>query len=189
MEQYDLLGLLVKRLESLGVRYFITGSVASMVYGEPRLTNDIDVVADIQPGHVAGLRALFPHPEFYLSEEAAREAIRLRSQFNILHPASGLKVDIIIPKRSDFDDSRFERVKRLRPLENVEANFSSPEDVIVKKLDFYREGGSEKHLRDIAGIIKYSGDTLDLGYINTWADRFRVRETWDKVLRASAPPR
>ncbi len=189
MEQYELLSLLVRCFESLGVRYFITGSVASMAYGEPRLTNDIDVVVDLAEMHIPALVERFPHPEFYLSADAARQAIRRRGQFNIIHPRSGLKADIIIPKRSDFDDSRFERAQKVRPVDDLEAVFSSPEDVIVKKLDFYREGGSDKHLRDIAGIIKISGASLDLAYVGRWVQSMGLAEVWSEVLgRAKATP-
>jgi hypothetical protein len=182
MEQYELLGLLVRCFESLGVRYFITGSVASMAYGEPRLTNDIDIVADLRVEHIPALVERFPHPEFYLSAEAVGRAIRRRGQFNIIHPVSGLKADVIIPERSEFNDSRFGRAKKIRPVEDLEAVFSSPEDVIIKKLDFYREGGSEKHLRDIAGMIKISGAFLDLDYIRGWVEKMALAEAWGQVL-------
>lgn len=185
MEQYEFLELLARALESLGVRYLITGSMASMAYGEPRLTNDIDIVADLRSGHVPGLLKLFPAPEFYLSEEAVKDAIRGRKQFNIIHPSSGFKADIIIPKRDAFDTARFERAKRMRASETAEANFSSPEDVIVKKLDFYREGGSDKHLRDIAGMIRISGATLDIAYIASWAAKLGVLEVWERVQKGA----
>ncbi|HOX05307.1 MAG TPA: hypothetical protein PK280_02815 [Planctomycetota bacterium] len=189
MEQYELLGLLVRCFESLGVRYFITGSVASMAYGEPRLTNDIDVVADLREEHTPALLERFPHPEFCLSAEAVGRAIRRRGQFNIIHPVSGLKADVIIPERSSFDDSRFARARKVRPVEDLEAIFSSPEDMIVKKLDFYREGGSDKHLRDIAGMIKISGASLDLDYISGWVGKMGLAETWSQVLdRVKADP-
>jgi hypothetical protein len=189
MEQYEFLALVARALESLGVRYFVTGSMASMAYGEPRLTNDIDIVADLGPGHVAGLLKLFPGPEFYLSEEAVKGALRGRKQFNIIHPSSGFKADIIIPKQNDFDAARFARVKRLRSSESAEANFSSPEDVIVKKLDFYREGGSDKHLRDIAGMIKISGAMLDTAYIASWAAKLGLTEIWERVQQEARPGR
>ncbi len=186
MEQHDFLRLLAGCLEALGVRYFITGSIASMAYGEPRLTNDIDVVADLGIEHVAEFRRRFPAPEFYLSEEAAREAVQRRGQFNIIHPSSGLKADIIIPEGDAFDDSRFRRVKRIRPVEDMEVDFASPEDVIIKKLLFHREGGSEKHLRDVAGMLRVSADALDLGYIEEWADRLGVRDAWDRIVGRAA---
>src|SRR5262249_9674361 len=73
----------------------IVGSMASMAYGEPRFTNDIDILADLAEEHVSVLEAEFPAPDFYLSLMVAREAIRTRRQFNIIHVPSGLKLDII----------------------------------------------------------------------------------------------
>jgi hypothetical protein len=139
------------------------------------------VVADLGDEQVPELMARFPFPEFYLSEEAARAAIEGRRQFNIIHPASGLKIDVIIPKGDEFDESRFARVRRMKAAQDTEAAFASPEDVIVKKLVCHREGGSEKHLRDIAGILKISGEQLDLEYIERWATALGVADTWKQI--------
>lgn len=187
MEQYELLRHLARCFESLGVRYFVTGSMASMAYGEPRLTIDIDVVADIKDEHIQGLKEHFPEGEFYLSEDAVKEAIRGRLQFNIIHPAAGLKIDVIIPRMDAFDESRFQRIKRFNVTADTEANFSSPEDVIIKKLEFYRAGGSEKHLRDITGILKVSGDEVDYGYVLRWAKRLGLQDIWDAILKRVNP--
>lgn len=183
MELYDLLEKVVEALVVLKIPYFVTGSVASMAYGEPRLTNDIDVVAAIRETHIPGLVAAFPEEEFYLSEEAVRDAVRMRSQFNLIHPASGLKVDFMIPKESEFNRSRFARARSIRPASAYEARFASPEDVIVKKMEYYQEGGSEKHLRDIAGILKISAGEIDVQYLTEWADRLGLMPVWEAVQR------
>jgi hypothetical protein len=178
MEQSELLGYLVRCLEKLGIPYFITGAVACIAYGEPRLTNDIDVVADVREEHIAKLRECFPAEEYYLDADAVWTAIKRRHQFNIIHPASGLKVDVMLSKDDAFDRSRFARTKRIRPLEDTEANFAAPEDVIIKKMEYYREGLSEKHIRDIMGILKISREMIDLGYISLWADRLNLEDIW-----------
>lgn len=183
MELYELLARVVETFERFRIPYFVTGSVASMAYGEPRLTNDIDVVAEIREAHIPGLLAAFPADAFYLSEDAVREAIRMQGQFNIIHPGSGLKVDVILPKDTPFDRSRFARVRTVRPAESYEAAFASAEDVIIKKMEYYRAGGSDKHLRDIAGILKISGDGIDEAYIGEWADRLELRPVWDTIKR------
>lgn len=182
MDPYDLLGRLVQAFETIQIPYLVTGSVASMLYGEPRLTNDIDVVADIRPEHIHDLIAAFPESEYYIDEEMIREAIARRGQFNIIHPASGLKVDVILRRDTPFDASRFARIRRLRPAEQYEANFAAPEDVILKKLEFYRAGGSEKHLRDIAGMIQISDAEIDRDYIADWAGRLGVIDIWRGIL-------
>ena len=110
MGPFDLLRRVVQVFERLEIPYLVTGSVASMAYGEPRLTNDIDVVAGVREDHIPGLLAAFPSEEFYISREMIQDAIRRRSQFNIIHPASGFKVDVIIRRETPFDRSRFDRV-------------------------------------------------------------------------------
>ena len=112
-----------------------------------------------------------------------REAIQLHGQFNIIHPASGLKVDVIIKQNTPFDSSRFRRVQQIHPAESYQANFAAPEDVIIKKMEYYRDGGSEKHLRDIAGILKISGELVDRDYITDWAQRLGLNEIWDAVQK------
>jgi hypothetical protein len=182
MEPSELLRHAVAALERLGVPYLVTGSVATIYYGEPRFTNDIDVVAQLGPHQVPLFCQAFPAPDYYVSEEAAREAIASGGQFNIIHPASGLKIDVMVPAPTPFNRSRFARVVRARPAPDLEANFASPEDVIIKKLEYYHAGGSDKHLRDIAGMLKVSGERIDRNYIATWCARLALGEVWASVL-------
>jgi hypothetical protein len=123
----------------------------------------------------------FPADEYYISEDMIRTAIHGRRQFNIIHPASGLKVDVILKKGTPFDASRFKRKRRVYPSESFHADFAAPEDVIIKKMEYYREGGSEKHLRDIAGILKISGDEVDQDYVSDWSKRLGLEEIWEAV--------
>ncbi len=183
MGPYELLERIVETLERLEIPYLVTGSVAAMAYGEPRLTNDIDIVAAIEEKHVAGLVAAFPPAEFYFDEETAREAVRRRTQFNIIHPSSGLKVDIIVRKDTPFDRSRFGRIRRIKPSERYSASFAAPEDIIIMKMRYYLDGGSEKHLRDIAGILQVSRDEVDVSYIADWSHRLGITEAWEMILK------
>ena len=183
MGPHDLLKQMVEAFESLGIPYLVTGSIASMLYGEPRFTNDIDIVADIPAGRVKELKKNFPESEFCFDEEAVHQAIRQKSSFNIIHPASGLKVDVMIRTDSPFDESRFRRGKRLPPSKGWEATFAAPEDVIIKKMEFYRLGGSEKHLRDIAGMLKTSGEMIDQTYIHTWAETLGLMDVWQAICK------
>lgn len=183
MEPSELLRRVIEVLERMGLRYFVTGSMATIFFGEPRFTNDIDIVVDLPAGRIPEFCAAFPAPDFYLSEETVRRAVSRRGQFNVIHPSSGLKVDVMVPADSPFNRSRFSRVGRVRPAPDFDATFSSAEDVILKKMEAYREGGSEKHLRDIAGVLKISGAHLDHGYIAEWADRLGVADVWKEILK------
>jgi hypothetical protein len=156
--------------------------MATIAYGEPRFTNDIDVVVDLPAEKVAALCAAFPEDQFYLSAAAVTEAVRRRHQFNILHPTSGLKVDVIVAGDSEFDRSRLQRGLRLPVLPDRTVSFASPEDVILKKLVYYREGGSEKHLRDIAGVLRVGGERLDRNYLLEWVVRLDLGDLWQLTL-------
>ncbi len=181
MAPSELLRYCVTALERLRLPYFVTGSVATVYYGEPRFTNDIDVVVALTLPRVSQFCRAFHQPEFYLSEEAVREAVERHGQFNIIHPTSGLKIDMMIPEDTPFNESRFSRVKRIKLSDNYEACFAAAEDVILKKLEYYREGGSEKHLRDIAGVLKISGEQVDMSYIAAWAARMGLDSVWESV--------
>ena len=182
MEQDELLQRTVETLERLNLTYLVTGSMATILYGEPRFTNDIDIVVQLSAKRIGDFVQAFPSDEFYLDDERIRQAVESRGQFNVLHPASGLKIDVIIPKMDEFDRSRFTRARRVRPANDYEATFASAEDVIVKKLQFHVEGGSDKHLRDIASVLRISGADLDRDYVTEWADRLGLREIWDLIL-------
>jgi hypothetical protein len=183
MTEAELLRHVVDTLEALGISYMISGSQASIYYGEPRLTQDIDVVADVSLAHVVSLQQSFPLPDFYLSEDAVREAIATRGQFNVIHAPSGLKVDVMIPKDTPYDRLEFERRQRLPALPGRDAYFARPEDVILYKMIYFREGGSERHLRDIAGMLRISGTEIDIAYIDEWARRLGLGEIWAAVRR------
>ncbi|MBY0231058.1 MAG: hypothetical protein K2W96_17375 [Gemmataceae bacterium] len=180
MDPLDLIQVIEAAAAATGVPYAICGSMASTAFGEPRLTNDVDILAAIRPDQVAAFCARFPDGDWYVSLAAAKQAVAQRFQFNIIHPASGLKIDVIIPADSEFDREQMSR--RLRVATGSgDAWFTTPEDVILKKLEYHRLGGSDKHLRDIAGILKVRGEKLDRAYIGSWAARLGVARIWEKV--------
>jgi hypothetical protein len=181
MEHADLLRHVVTTLERLGIRHFITGSTVTIFFGEPRFTNDIDVVVDLSEQQLVALLAAFSAEEFYVSEPAARAALVQHGQFNIIHPESGLKIDVIIPPDTPYDHGRFDRAVRVTP-GDYQASFASPEDAIIKKLQYFLEGGSEKHLRDIASILKVMGPQIDRMYIEQWAQRLGLEDAWHEVV-------
>jgi len=181
MDPSELLQRLAQTLSNLGISYLVTGSMATIAYGEPRFTNDIDVVVRLFQHHVDGLCDAFPPDEFYISRESVLEALEHHTQFNILHPRSGLKIDLMVAEYSDFNHSRFERARPLSTAPEATVTFASPEDVIIKKLEFFKEAGSDKHLRDIAGVLAVMGDEIDRVYIERWAGRLGLTDAWNLV--------
>jgi hypothetical protein len=97
MEQFDLLRFVVAAIERVVLQYFVTGSTVTIFYGEPRFTNDIDIVVKLSATAVREFIHQFPEDEFYVSEDAAMDAVKRYSQFNIIHPQTGLKIDVIVP--------------------------------------------------------------------------------------------
>ena len=188
MEQSELLRFVVSVLERLHLPYFVTGSTVTIFYGEPRFTNDIDIVVDLPTSAVEEFCLQFPEDDFYVSQQAASDAVRRRSQFNIIQPRSGLKVDVIVPSPSEFNRTRFARARRVQAGEGWDAAFSSPEDAMLKKMEFFREGGSDKHLRDITGVLKTSGNEIDTAYIDRWADTLGLTEIWQAILDRMRKP-
>jgi hypothetical protein len=183
MEPSDLLRKVAVTLDKLGVAYIVVGSTASTLYGDPRFTNDIDVVLDLQPEQVEAFCAEFPDSEYYLSRAAVESAVRKRFQFNIVHPLSGFKVDCILVSGDAFDQSRLRRSIRVSIDRGVyEANFASAEDVIIKKMEYFQLGQSEKHARDILGILRQQGSRIDRRYIGEWAQRKGLADIWDAIL-------
>ena len=181
MTQAELLRYLVDVLEGLGVPYMIGGSQASMYYGEPRLTRDVDVIVALRLGDLPALVARFPADEFYLDEQSAREAIQARGQFNIIHPASGLKIDVYVNPDTPYDRTRLARRRRLPLVAGLDAYFARPEDVILYKLLYYRQVPSDLHLRDVVGILHVSGRELDQTYVKEWAQRLGLSDLWERV--------
>jgi hypothetical protein len=181
MNQAELLRYVVETLDTLGIDYMVSGSHASIYYGEPRMTQDIDVVADVTLAHLPALLERFAAPEFYVSEEAARDATATRGQFNIIHSLTGLKIDIVVRKDTPYHQVEFDRRWRRPLLPGIEAYFARPEDVILNKLLYFQQGGSDRHLRDIAGMLRVSRAEIDTGYIDDWAQRLGVRDAWQAV--------
>lgn len=187
MEPSDLLVFLAKEFDRLGIEYFATGSMATIYFGEPRLTNDVDVVVKLEMRILRDFLNSFPAEDFYCSTPTIKYAIRNRTQFNIIHPASGLKADIIVSDESKFDQSRFSRRCQHEVDEGEQVWFASPEDVILKKLVYYDEGKSEKHIRDILGVLKIQADAIDLDYLDHWAAQLGQRDLWQDVLDQAKP--
>lgn len=186
MDQDELLALVAGILERLEIPYLVTGSIATVLYGEPRFTNDLDVVVQLDRENALRLVAAFPEGEFYVSTESCLRALERGTQFNVIHPRSGLKVDFMVASMNAFDERRFERGRRIPTRPESSAVFASPEDVILMKLVYYRDGGSDKHLRDIAGVLRITSE-VDRSYVAGWAERLGVSDVWGSLLRELGP--
>jgi len=183
MPEPDLIELFVRPLERLQFRYLVSGSVASMLYGEPRVTHDIDFVVFLRSADIDRLPQVYPSPEFYvppvevIAAEAARET---KGQFNVIHPDSGLKADFHTANRDELHGWAF-RNARQYPLADLTIRLAPPEYVIIRKLEYFREGGSDKHLRDIRGMLNVSGEQIDRAALNEWIARRGLQAEWQRA--------
>ena len=180
----------VRALEDMQVRFLIGGSLASSAMGTPRASLDADIVADLRAEHADELVSRLG-TAFYASGDMIREAVRSRSSFNVVHIASGFKVDVFILKNRAFDRQAFERVVvRAWPGESRrDVPFCSAEDIILHKLEWYRIGGevSERQWSDVVGVVQVQGDRLDRDYIQKWSAELQVADLWARAWEAASP--
>ncbi len=170
----------IARLEQGQISYMVVGSVAAMVYGEPRMTHDLDLVIEVSPKRANELPHLFPDDEFYCPPaEVIRAEVTSRGQFNLIHHHSGLKIDLMLRKDTPHAKMEFSRRRRVPFWNEREVYVASPEDVILKKLDYFRQGGSHKHIGDIRGILAETD--IESDYLEHWLDELGLRREWAQV--------
>lgn len=166
-------------LDGLGVPYMVGGSMASAVWGEPRFTLDVDLVAALGPGDVAGLVDAL-RDDWYVDEAAVREAVRTRSSFNLIRLRRMVKVDVFVPPDIGLHASKWTRVRRARldPENDLELPITSPEDIVLQKLAWFREGGgvSESQWRDVTALLRIRREDLDQAYLDEWSARMGLTD-------------
>ncbi len=176
--------------ERLGIRYVAGGSLASSLHGEPRSTVDIDLVADLQPAHVAPLLAALL-PEHYVSEEAVQEAVRTGGSFNAIHLPTAVKVDVFVAGQDPFDAERLVHRQLVQLLRDPPGGLfvDTPEHTILRKLEWYRRGGevSERQWRDVLGVLRAQGERLDRSRMDMWAERLGVSDLLARARREVGP--
>ena len=190
MTQEHFFAAVLSALDACQIPYMIAGSVAAMLYGEPRMTNDMDVVVELGSHHVDGLLAHFGGDDFYApSADFIRSVIVKGGSVAIIHVPSASKVDLIVRRRTDFGEHEFSRRQRMPFAEQRDAVVATPEDVIVSKLASYAEGHSEKHLVDIAGILRVSAGRIDEPYVESWVTRLGLQDGWRAAKRLAEADR
>ena len=167
-------------MEALGLPYCITGSVAASVYGEPRLTADIDVVLLLKLGDIAALRAAFPQTAYYVPpvETMHLELVRDgRGHFNLIHHATQFKADIYLAARDPLHGWALRKRRRIS-LDEGGAWIAPPEYVILRKLEYLREGAQDKHVRDIRFMLATT--EIDRAVVEVEVARLGVQAQWSR---------
>jgi len=183
MPEPELFLLFVRPLNRAGIRYVVTGSVAAIFYGEPRLTHDVDVVAFLNSNNIQKLIDVFPGTDFYLPprETMLAEMGREHSgHFNLIHLDTGFKADLYPTGRDELNAWAF-RGKRTIEYEGENIVLAPPEYVIVRKLQYFREGHAEKHLRDVRAMLAVSAGQLDYAALSEWIRLRGLEAEWRQV--------
>ena len=182
----DELSLFAVRLEAIGAPYMVTGATAAILYGQPRVTNDLDVVLSLDEAALATLLRVFPESEFYVPPESvirAEQARNQRGHFNLIHHETGYKADVYLTGADPLHAWALPQRRRLRWSEGVEISVAPPEYVVLRKLEFYREGHSAKHPADIRAIREITG--VDEAAMAPWLERLGLHAIWHELKTAT----
>jgi hypothetical protein len=181
---FEILVRISKVFDRLKVPHVVVGSLASSAYGIPRTTQGADIVADLQPQMAASLaRAL--QGDFYANEDMIRQAIQRRRSFNVIHIETVYKADIFPVAAGEWGLEEMGRARILQLGDDkVSVPVASPEDVILHKLLWYKEGGevSDRQWGDILGVLKVQGEDVDRAYLHRWAGFLRVQVFLQRAL-------
>jgi len=173
---------------ALNIPYLVGGSVASTLMGEPRATEDVDIVADLTIDKLIPLLQAL-QPRFYVSEDAVRDAIRFKRSFNLIDNDSLGKVDVFILKDNPFPQIEFQRRRSQLVRQNPDQMLvlPTPEDIILQKLVWYRmtKNESQRQWRDVLGVMKLQGDRLDFEYLQKWAEELSLSDLLETACTES----
>ncbi len=179
MTEKDVLLDAGQRLERLGLSYMLTGSLASMYYGIPRFTHDIDIVIQIPPVAAKRLVDEF-QPEYFADVQMIRDGYQGTLQFNLLHHQTGIKIDFWMTRPDAFHRSMFER-RRCETVWGQKIWICTAEDILLHKLYWNKISPSDRQLSDVKGVLQVCGKKLNWAYINEWADQLLVKQILHQI--------
>jgi hypothetical protein len=177
-EELDVLQIIGERLDAAGIPYMLTGSFALGYYGKPRMTRDLDFVVAMMITQVEKLVTTFS-ADFYLDEDAARDAVKSQRMFNLMHFASGIKVDLIVRKDAEYRKIEFERRQPVN-LAGIATWITRREDLILSKLVWARDSNSELQKRDVRTLLD---DSVDWSYLRKWAGTLNVSAILEEISK------
>ena len=164
------------RLDSAGLAYMLTGSMAMNYYAQPRMTRDIDLVIALQAGDTERIVRLFS-PDYYVSREAVESSIAHESLFNLIHQESVIKVDCIVRKQNEYRRAEFDRRQRIK-IRDFETWIVSKEDLILSKLYWAKDSRSEQQLGDVKNLVSTG---CDRAYIERWTTPLGLATLWPEI--------
>lgn len=166
-------------LTRINIPYLITGAVAVVYYGEIRTTHDIDLVVEINENDIKTLVQNF-EPDFFIDETSIQNAIQEKSMFNALHKDTNYKVDFWTLTNDEYSRQRFLRRVKVNILGKT-MFLPTPEDLIITKLEWFRQSDIDKHYLDAVGIYRIQKENLDKNYITYWCQKKSLLDLWQKI--------
>lgn len=177
----DLIGLFIAPLETEEIPYLITGGVASVIYGDPRFTRDIDLVLDLSPSAATRLASVFAGDAYYLPpmEVLLEEIARVPGgHFNIIHRHTALRADIYLCGDDPLHAWAFQHGRRIQ-VGDIKISVAPLEYVLIRKLQYHAMSGSDRHLRDIVMMLRISGDLVDRAAMDEWLSHLDLLAAWE----------
>jgi hypothetical protein len=186
MEPLQILQRVISNLEVLGVHYMLVGSFASSLHGLARFTQDADLIVDLHSSQLDAFAQAFAS-DFYVDLGLIQQALTQGTSFNIIHFESSFKVDFFVVGGRTFSREEFSRriLRQVDPRSEFGAYVQTPEDAVLSKLDWYRQGGeiSENQWRDVLGMLGQQAGRLDLVYLRKWAGELGVADLLQRACR------
>ncbi len=181
----DFLARLTAKLSAAGIPFMLVGSVAASYHGHPRSTFDIDLVVEANEEALC-LFARSLGDGYYVDENAIRDAVRMRSVFNVIDETSGFKADLIVRKERPFSRTEFGRRVRVWIVDTI-VEMATPEDVILSKLEWSKLGASERQFTDALLVARMQGKSLDFAYLEKWSKELGVADLWSNIKKIILP--
>lgn len=179
--QREFLEAITYKLDEAKINYAVCGSLVSSFFGEPRATNDVDIIIECSIKQLRQFIALFSD-DYYANLEMAEDTFRNKSMFNIIDLKSGWKVDLIFLKKDEYSHEEFSRRQDSKLL-GIDVKILTPEDAILSKLIWSKKGQSERQYRDALGVAAVQWEKLDKNYLNKWAKKLNVEDILNRVLQ------
>ncbi len=187
MSASEVLRRISTALDRAGIAYMLTGSFASAHHGAPRSTQDIDIVIAANPEQLRAFVQSLPSSEYYADLDAALEAHKQQSLFNVVDLATGWKIDLIIRKSRSFSQVEFGR-RQLVKVQGLPLFVASAEDVVISKLEWSKLSQSQRQIEDAATILRLRWDSLDQPYLNKWVSKLNLNQEWSSAKAIAGIP-
>jgi len=172
-------------LQKLKISYLVTGGIAVLIWGRPRFTADIDIVVELKLENIDSLTAALSAlgKANYIDKNMIKDALSHGGEFNFIHGDTGIKVDFWVLQKKPFESSRLKR-RIAKHILGEKVYFTSPEDLILSKLQWCEKSQSNRHLEDVESILKISAKKLDMKYLKQWAKKLEVLELLNKLIKS-----